>query len=44
MKILAFLFICTAAFLILSQIDNTDVTGTDLDYEAEEIKDEYNLK
>lgn len=38
MRTLGILFLMAGMFMLLVNIDNIDVTGTDLDYEAEEIK------
>ena len=38
MRTLGILFLMVGMFMLLVNIDNIDVTGTDLDNEAEEIK------
>lgn len=38
MRTLGILFLMAGMFMLLVNIDNIGVTGTDLDHEAEEIK------
>ena len=38
MRTLGILFLMAGMFMLLVNIDNIDVAGTDLDHEAEEIK------
>ena len=38
MRTLGILFLMVGMFMLLVNIDNIDVTDTDLDHEAEEIK------
>ena len=38
MRTLGILFLMVGMFMLLVNTSNIDVTGTDLDYEAEEIK------
>lgn len=38
MRTLGILFLMAGMFMLLVNIDNIDVTGADLDHEAEEIK------
>ena len=40
MRTLGILFLMVGMFMLLVNIDNIDVTGTDLDHEAEEIKND----